>query len=114
GRARARGKNVWGRILFPDILECPLKEDSEGYQRASVTLDPATAHPQILVSLDGRAAGRRESPPAPLPSGMECFESLRCVLGWQGFVEAQHSWAVKVHPGPNWALGVAQEFMSYK
>ncbi|NWI53957.1 BT1A1 protein, partial [Calyptomena viridis] len=78
------------------------------------TVDPATAHPQILVSADGQTAGRREPPPAPLPSGVECFESLRCVLGQQGFVGGQHCWAVEVCPGPDWALGVAQEFMSCK
>ncbi|XP_027490526.1 zinc finger protein RFP-like isoform X1 [Corapipo altera] len=80
---------------FKDILGCSLEEDSGGYQRATVTLDPATAHPQILVSADGRTAGRRESPPAPLPSGKERFESLRCVLGRQGFVGGRHCWAVE-------------------
>ncbi|NXK29687.1 BT1A1 protein, partial [Arenaria interpres] len=77
-------------------------------------LDPATAHPQILVSPDGRTAGRRESPPAPLPSGAERFESLRCVLGLQGFSGGRHRWAVEVRPGPDWALGVAREFVSRK
>ncbi|NXF82848.1 BT1A1 protein, partial [Sclerurus mexicanus] len=79
-----------------------------------VTLDPATAHPQIMVSEDGRTAGRRESPSAPLPSRKERFESLCCVLGRQGFVGGQHCWAVEVHPGPDWALGVAREFVSRK
>ncbi|NXB40858.1 BT1A1 protein, partial [Eulacestoma nigropectus] len=79
-----------------------------------VTLDPATAHPQILVSADGWTAGRWESPPAPLPSGMERFESLHCVLGQQGFVGGWHCWAVEVRPGPDWALGVAREFVSRK
>ncbi|NXT40022.1 BT1A1 protein, partial [Pelecanoides urinatrix] len=80
----------------------------------TVTLDPATAHPQILVSADGRTAGRREFPPLPLPSGTERFESLRCVLGRQGFAEGRHRWAVEVRPGPDWALGVAREFVSRK
>ncbi|NXJ30590.1 BT1A1 protein, partial [Dicrurus megarhynchus] len=79
-----------------------------------VTLDPATTHPQILVSADGRATGRRESPPAPLPSGVERFESLCCVLGRQGFVGGWHCWAVEVRPGADWALGVAREFVSRK
>lgn len=56
-----------------DVLGCSLEEDAGGYQRATVTLDPATAHPQILVSADGRTAERQEF---PLPSGSERFESL--------------------------------------
>ncbi|KFP61916.1 Butyrophilin subfamily 1 member A1, partial [Cariama cristata] len=81
---------------------------------ATVTLGPATAHPQILVSADGQTAERRESPSAPLPSGTERFESLRCVLGRQGFAGGRHRWAVEVRPGPDWALGVAWEFVSRK
>ncbi|NXC02540.1 RNF39 protein, partial [Orthonyx spaldingii] len=81
---------------------------------AVVILDPATAHPQTLVSGDGRTRGRQESATAPLPSGMECFELLHSVVGWQGFVGDRHCWAVEVHPGPNWALGVAWEFVSRK
>ncbi|XP_059689093.1 zinc finger protein RFP-like [Gavia stellata] len=99
---------------FKDILGFSLEEDSGGYRRATVTLDPATAHPQILVSADGRTAGRRESPSAPLPSGTERFESLRCVLGREGFAGGRHRWAVEVRPGPDWALGVAREFVSRK
>ncbi|NXM19068.1 BT1A1 protein, partial [Ploceus nigricollis] len=81
---------------------------------ATVTLDPVTAHPQILVSLDGQTAGHWESLPAPLPSGMECFESLCCVLGQQGFAGDCHCWAMKVCPSPDWALRVAWEFVSRK
>ncbi|XP_050184482.1 zinc finger protein RFP-like isoform X2 [Myiozetetes cayanensis] len=99
---------------FKDSLGSSLEEDSGGYRRATVTLDPATAHPQILVSADGRTARRRESPPAPLPSGKERFESLCCVLGQQGFVGGRHCWAVEVRHGPDWALGVAREFVSRK
>ncbi|NWS64587.1 BT1A1 protein, partial [Chunga burmeisteri] len=80
----------------------------------TVMLDPATAHPQILVSADGWTAERQESPSAPLPLGTERFKSLHCVLGRQGFAGGRHRWAVEVHPGPDWALGVAREFVSRK
>ncbi|NWV28395.1 BT1A1 protein, partial [Origma solitaria] len=103
--SRSRGKNLWGHLLFPDILECSLEEASEGYRRTTETVDPGTAHPQILVSADGRTARCWESPPAPLPSGVERFESLLCVLARQGFVGSWHCWAVEVCPGPDWAEG---------
>ncbi|NXW80187.1 BT1A1 protein, partial [Hirundo rustica] len=106
-RARSRGRNLWGHLLFPDILECCLEENSAGYWRATVTLDPAVAHPQILVSLNSWTVGLWKLPPAPLPSGMEHFLSLHCVLGRQGFVGGWNCWAVKVHPCPDWVLGVA-------
>ncbi|NXO08495.1 BT1A1 protein, partial [Oriolus oriolus] len=111
-RARSTGKNLWGHLLFPGILACSLEEDSERYRRATMTLDPATPHPQILVLADGQTTGCLESPPAPLPSGMEHFESLHGVLGRQGFVGGWHCWAVEIRPGPGWALGVAWEFVS--
>ncbi|NXH98621.1 BT1A1 protein, partial [Pachycephala philippinensis] len=81
---------------------------------AAVTVDAATAHPQILVSADGWTAGCRESPPAPLPSGMERFECLCCVLGRQGFVGGPALLAVEIRLSPDWALGVTREFVSHK
>ncbi|NWX33973.1 BT1A1 protein, partial [Notiomystis cincta] len=80
---------------------------------ATMTLDPATAHPQILVSSDCRTAGHRQSV-FWLPYGIGCVESLHCVLGRQGFVGGRHCWVVEIHPGPYWALGVAQEYMFRK
>ncbi|XP_048148368.1 RING finger protein 39-like [Corvus hawaiiensis] len=78
--------------------------------------DPGSSHSSPANPGVSRwlTAGRWESPPAPLPSGMECFESLYCVLGWQGFVGGQHCWAVEVRPGPDWALLVARELVSHK
>ncbi|XP_054039734.1 RING finger protein 39-like isoform X2 [Rissa tridactyla] len=96
------------------VLKTNVLTEAATQFKATVTLDPATAHPQILVSADGRTAGRRETPQAPLPSGAERFESLRCVLGRQGFAGGRHRWAVEVRPGPDWALGVAREFVSRK
>ncbi|KAM9367145.1 E3 ubiquitin-protein ligase TRIM11-like [Phaethornis superciliosus] len=101
------------RANSPERLSPFLSRMPKSPSAATVRLDPATAHPQILVSADGRTARRRESPPRFLLSG-ERFESLCCVLGLQGFLGGRHRWEVEIQPGPNWALGLAREFLPRK
>uniref|UniRef100_A0A8B9VEG1 Uncharacterized protein n=1 Tax=Anas zonorhyncha TaxID=75864 RepID=A0A8B9VEG1_9AVES len=111
-------KNAWRRENCPLPPQIPPKKMTQTpnpfVPPASVTLDPATAHPQILVSPDGRSARRCKTPRDPPPGSSERFEALRCVLGRQGFAAGRHRWAVEVSPGPDWALGVAREFVPRK
>uniref|UniRef100_A0A8C3BNV5 B30.2/SPRY domain-containing protein n=1 Tax=Cairina moschata TaxID=8855 RepID=A0A8C3BNV5_CAIMO len=104
----------FGADNWVQILELRLVTEPPSVPTASVTLDPATAHPQILVSPDGRSARRRQTPRDPPPGSSERFEALRCVLGRQGFAAGRHRWAVEVLPGSDWALGVAREFVPRK
>ncbi|XP_031953002.1 E3 ubiquitin-protein ligase TRIM58-like, partial [Corvus moneduloides] len=97
--------------LDGDLLRSPMNIPLPASNRDPGSSHSSPANPGVSRWL---TAGRRESPPAPLPSGMERFESLYCVLGWQGFVGGQHCWAVEVRPGPDWALLVARELVSHK
>ncbi|NWI90002.1 TRI27 protein, partial [Pitta sordida] len=73
--------------------------------RVQVTLDPSTAHPQLLVSPDGSSVtctdpqDAPEEGPGPDPS----------VLGHPGVTSGHRCWDVEVSPEGSWALGVAGE-----
>ncbi|NXX87475.1 TRI41 ligase, partial [Urocolius indicus] len=75
-----------------------------------VTLDPATAHPRLSLSLDRRSvrlSERRPEPPGS-PRRSEPSSDL-CVLGAQGFSGGRHYWEVEVGGRRGWALGAARE-----
>ncbi|XP_075594408.1 butyrophilin subfamily 3 member A2-like [Balearica regulorum gibbericeps] len=61
-----------------------------------VTLDPNSAHSQLLLSADGRSVrwgGARQD----LPDTPERFDTRCCVLGQEGFREGRHCWGVEQH-----------------
>ncbi|XP_062454593.1 zinc finger protein RFP-like [Rhea pennata] len=85
---------------FQDILMFELPE------KTKVTLDPATAHPQLVVSEDRRSV-RWEDAQQDLAA--EGFITDPCVLGCEGIASGQHCWEVEVEPKGSWAVGVARE-----
>ncbi|NXD03934.1 BT1A1 protein, partial [Certhia familiaris] len=80
----------------------------------SVTLDPDTAHPDLVLSQDGksvwRGAGGHRSP----PDSPERFDHWPFVLGHQRFSSGRHCWDVDVGDGGDWAVGVARESVRRK
>ncbi|NXV77018.1 TRI27 protein, partial [Atlantisia rogersi] len=74
---------------------------------AKVTLDPATAHPNLRLSQDRKQA-RGQVTPQDVPDTPERFDWEPCVLGCQGFTSGRHFWEVEVGQGGVWALGVAR------
>ncbi|KAM6233310.1 zinc finger protein RFP-like [Porphyrio hochstetteri] len=72
-----------------------------------VTLDPATAHPNLRLSQDQKQA-RGQMTPQDVPDNPERFDREPCVLGCQGFTAGRHFWEVEVGQGGVWALGVAR------
>ncbi|XP_006032856.1 zinc finger protein RFP-like [Alligator sinensis] len=88
------------------------KLEKPAYTKVTVTLDPDTAHPELILSADWRCVtltGMRQD----LPDSPERFDSLYCVLGCQGFTSGRHCWEVEAARG-FWAMGVARESVRRK
>ncbi|XP_054663385.1 butyrophilin subfamily 1 member A1-like [Grus americana] len=82
-----------------------------------VTLDPNSAHPELVLSADGRSV-RRGRARQDLPDTPERFDTRCCVLGQEGFREGRHCWEVevkgKVGGDSWWAVGVARDSVDRK
>ncbi|XP_041640569.1 E3 ubiquitin-protein ligase TRIM21-like [Cheilinus undulatus] len=79
----------------------------------NVTLDPDSAHPQLILSEDGKQVHHgdvREN----LPNNPERFSDCTCVLGKQSFSSGRFYYEVKVEGKTEWDLGVARESINRK
>ncbi|XP_074839190.1 butyrophilin subfamily 1 member A1-like [Carettochelys insculpta] len=82
-------------------------------EEATVTLDPDSAHPHLVLSEGGRSV-RWEHTRQELPDSPERFSTWACVLGHGGFTSGRHCWKVEVGDGQVWAVGVARESVGRK
>ncbi|XP_061475684.1 tripartite motif-containing protein 10-like isoform X2 [Rhineura floridana] len=81
--------------------------------KANVTLDRDTAHPELILSVDGKSV-RREDKCQDLPDNPERFNSLPSVLGREGFTAGSHFWEVIMGSEAVCAVGVARKSVRRK
>nr|ALP32485.1 BTN3 [Nipponia nippon] len=109
-----RGDRELGESFWPLP---PAKPPGQGGELDVVTLDPDTAHSDLVLSNDLRRV-TRESTWLNLPDILKRFDYWCCVLGREGFKEGRHCWEVevegKVGGDSRWAVGVARQSVRRK
>uniref|UniRef100_A0A8C2DW61 E3 ubiquitin-protein ligase TRIM39-like n=1 Tax=Cyprinus carpio TaxID=7962 RepID=A0A8C2DW61_CYPCA len=78
-----------------------------------VTLDPDTAHPELILSED-RKQVRYGGVSQDVPDNPERFDNRENVLGKEGFSSGRFYFEVQVKENTEWDLGVARESINRK
>ncbi|XP_022419076.1 E3 ubiquitin-protein ligase TRIM58 [Delphinapterus leucas] len=81
--------------------------------QVDIKLDPATAHPSLLLTADLRSVQDGELW-RDVPNNPERFDTWPCILGLQNFSSGRHYWEVMVGERAEWGLGVCQDTVSRK
>ncbi|XP_052499234.1 E3 ubiquitin-protein ligase TRIM7 isoform X4 [Budorcas taxicolor] len=111
---------VWNASLKTFVLKGLLKkfkEDLRGElekeEKVELTLDPDTANPRLILSLDLKSV-RLGQQAQDLPSHPRRFDTNTRVLASCGFSSGRHHWEVEVGCKDGWAFGVARESVRRK
>ena len=93
------------------LFEAELKRVQQ--YAVDVTLDPDTAHPELILSDDGKQVNHADVK-KNLPDNPERFSTGLCVLGKQSFSSGRFYFEVQVKGKTKWDLGVARESINRK
>ncbi|ELV12958.1 Butyrophilin subfamily 1 member A1 [Tupaia chinensis] len=98
---------------------CKAKEEKEEESKAKVDvlLDPATAHPNLILSQNGRhvSTGHEVAENGGAPTHQGQSDTIFSVLGQNCLTAGRHYWEVEVNrgteveSGTRWALGVCSQ-----
>ncbi|KAJ1146510.1 hypothetical protein NDU88_012779 [Pleurodeles waltl] len=93
-------------------IQCP--EIVVKSYKVMVTLDPDTAHPELILT-EGQRRVRCTDTAQHLQSTRKRFTYYCSVLGREGFTSGRHYWEVQLlQEGGGWAMGVAAESVNRK
>uniref|UniRef100_A0A3Q2CY62 E3 ubiquitin-protein ligase TRIM21-like n=1 Tax=Cyprinodon variegatus TaxID=28743 RepID=A0A3Q2CY62_CYPVA len=92
-----------------------MKAEMKRVQQSAVdvTLDPDTAHPDLILSDDGKQV-KHGDVKKNLPDNPERFSKYANVLGRQSFSSGRFYFEVQVKGKTKWTLGVARESINRK
>ncbi|XP_072290530.1 E3 ubiquitin-protein ligase TRIM21-like [Eucyclogobius newberryi] len=94
-------------------MEKLFKAERVQMYKVDVSLDPNTAHPNLVLSEDLKQVHHSDQG-NHLPDSSERFSSYTCVLGGQKFSFGMFYFEVQVEGKTRWALGVAKESVDRK
>uniref|UniRef100_A0A672H7P4 E3 ubiquitin-protein ligase TRIM21-like n=1 Tax=Salarias fasciatus TaxID=181472 RepID=A0A672H7P4_SALFA len=93
------------------LFEADLKRKQQF--AVDVTLDPDTAHPQLILSDDGKQVSLGDVR-KKLPDNPERFDDYSFVLGKQSFSSGKFYFEVQVKGKTDWMLGVSKKSINRK
>ncbi|XP_076135327.1 zinc-binding protein A33-like [Alosa pseudoharengus] len=88
---------------------------AKGYEKVDVTLDPDTAHVNLILSADGKQVRVSDTNQYWVVwENPKRFSPVASVLGKQGFSSGKFYYEVQVKGKTEWTLGVARESINRK
>ncbi|XP_028913060.1 myelin-oligodendrocyte glycoprotein-like isoform X2 [Ornithorhynchus anatinus] len=99
---------IWKQYRDKEKLQIELRKSLFQLHEAHVTLDPNTAHPELIL-LENLKQVTHGATWQDLPKNPERFDRTPCVLGSEGFTSGRHCWKVEVEDSQEWILGLCRE-----